>query len=83
MENTVYTLSTCPFCTKAKKLLDDLNVSYKEIGVDNDPEIWDDLKKMTNRTTVPQIFIKDKHIGGCDDLFVEHANGNLQKLLDN
>jgi glutaredoxin 3 len=80
----IYTTRTCPFCIRAKQLLDSKQVRYQEYPVDNDPEL---RKKMTERagglTSVPQIFINGIHKGGCDDLFALQANGELDRLLNN
>tara|TARA_R110000803_G_scaffold135160_1_gene202114 strand:- start:9549 stop:9761 length:213 start_codon:yes stop_codon:yes gene_type:complete len=67
---------------RAKALLDDMNVSYNEIKIDGDAPL---REKMITRSqgaaTVPQIFINNSHIGGCDDLFALHAQGKLASLL--
>ena len=75
----IYTKSTCPFCHKAKGLLDDLNIPYEEESVDN-PEDFENLKQKTGHPTVPQIFFDDELIGGCDNLFEKYENGELDKL---
>ena len=73
----IYTSSLCGFCYRAKSLLKSKNISYKEIDIDLDYERRNEMVKMSNgRTSVPQIFFKDHHIGGCDDLFrLEKENG--------
>jgi glutaredoxin 3 len=78
----IYTWTTCPYCIRAKKLLDSKGVKYTEYNI-----IGDDgaRAKMVERTggprTVPQIFINDKHYGGCDDIHALDAKGELDKAL--
>lgn len=81
----IYTLSYCPYCIKAKELLNKKNVAYQEIVVDNYSEAQRlELKnKSGGKHTLPQIFIDDVHIGGCDDLYKLEAEGKLDKLLNN
>lgn len=81
----IYTLANCPYCTQAKKLLNDKKVVYKEIAVENfTAEERDALaEKARGRRTVPQIFIDNIHIGGRDDLFELESEGRLDKLLEN
>lgn len=78
----IYTKATCFYCMRAKALLDDMDVSYNEIKIDGDAPL---REKMITRSqgaaTVPQIFINNSHIGGCDDLFALHAQGKLASLL--
>lgn len=77
----VYTTRHCPYCLRAKALLDRKQVSYQEIPVDSDPEARDKMIQMSGRRTVPQIFINDKPIGGFDDLYVLDQTGELDRLL--
>jgi len=78
----IYTKDGCPYCFRAKALLDSKGAAYKEIDVGNDPEKRQALSEKSNgRKTVPQIFIMGKHIGGCDDLFALEHNGELESLL--
>jgi glutaredoxin 3 len=78
----IYTTATCPYCMRAKMLLAEKNVAFDEISVDGDPIL---RGKMTERahggTTVPQIFIEGRHIGGCDDLYALEDQGALDPLL--
>ena len=79
----IYTTSICPYCVRAKNLLKSKNLSYDEIDVTNDPAARESLiKKANGRRTVPQIFIDDKHIGGCDDLIELDNSGQLNKLVN-
>lgn len=78
----IYTKKTCPYCVKAKNLLDHKSVSYTEIKVDEDPkELEMMLLRAEGRRTVPQIFINDLGIGGCDDLYELEKAGKLDALL--
>ncbi len=78
----IYTSAHCPYCDRAKLLLKQKNQTFTEIRVDLDPEKRDEMIEKTNRRTVPQIFINDKAIGGCDDLYALNAAGQLDKLLE-
>ena len=69
----IYSKSTCPFCVKAKALLEQEGLAFEEIELNEFPQRRDEMiEKSGGRTTVPQVFINDKHIGGCDDLFAYH-----------
>lgn len=79
---TIYTTMLCPYCYRAKSLLEQKGASFTEIDVGMDA---DKRQEMTNRAqggrTVPQIFIGDTHVGGCDDLFALEAAGKLDPML--
>jgi glutaredoxin 3 len=78
----IYTTSTCPYCTRAKALLDKKHLAYTEISVDGDPVGRAKMTARANgRTSVPQIFFGDTHIGGCDDLYDLHYDGKLDGIL--
>ena len=77
----VFCTPFCPYCIRAKRLLESKNVEYEEIRVDQLPERHDEMIKRSNRTSVPQIFIDDYHVGGCDDLFDLEAEGSLDSRL--
>jgi len=78
----IYSKTYCPFCVRAKALLDQKSVSYQEIEIDKDPALRPQMIARSNGgTTVPQIFINDVHIGGCDDLFELNYNAQLTPLL--
>ncbi len=77
----IYTKQTCPFCHRAKALLDQKGVQYQEIAIDNDSEKRAEMIDRSGRTTVPQIFINQQHIGGCDDLFALEQRAELDPLL--
>lgn len=78
----IYSKATCPYCIRAKRLLDMKKVEYREISVDYDSEARAEMiQRAGGRTTVPQIFIDGRHIGGCDDLFGLEMDGKLADLL--
>jgi GrxC family glutaredoxin len=77
----VYTTRRCPFCVRAVNLLNAKGVGFKEINIDNSPELREEMEQKTNRNTVPQIFIGDYHVGGCDDMYELEDNGRLDTLL--
>ncbi|RYE05713.1 MAG: glutaredoxin 3 [Rickettsiaceae bacterium] len=79
----IYTSSRCPYCDRAKSLLNSKGVSYHEINIENDPNLKNEMiAKSNNRKTVPQIFIGDQHVGGCDDLYDLDRNKKLDTLLN-
>lgn len=79
----IYTKSYCPFCTRAKALFDNLGVAYEEIDLEQEEDRKEEMvKKAGGRTTVPQIFIGGKHVGGCDDAFALHAEGRLRRMIE-
>jgi glutaredoxin 3 len=78
----IYTWSSCPFCISAKALLKQKQVKFIEYCIDGDNQSRIKMSERANgRTSVPQIFIDDLHIGGCDDLHEIDATGELNKLL--
>ena len=78
----IYTTKTCPYCVRAKKLLDAKGVSYQEIDVSEDQNLRQFMvEKAGGRTSVPQIFINDHYVGGCDDLHALDKAGELDPLL--
>lgn len=77
----LYTWPTCPYCRRAKALLDDLNVAYHDHDIAGDNETKQKLIDKTGQTTVPYIFIGDEFIGGCDDLYALHREGRLEEKL--
>ena len=79
----MYTTAVCPYCTRAKQLLKARGVELiEEVRVDLDPERRDEIMQKTQRRTVPQIFIGETHVGGCDDLYALDASGQLKPLLE-
>ena len=79
----VYTSANCPYCTWSKRLLDKKQASYEEIRVDQDEAVRVQLQSRTKRTSVPQIFIDDFHVGGYQDMVELDQEGKLDKLLNN
>ena len=77
----VYVTTNCPYCVRAKGLLNRKKVAFTEINVDDDPEKRAWLAKATGQRTVPQIFIDGKSVGGSDDLHDLERLGELDKLL--
>lgn len=78
----IYTSSLCGFCHAAKRLLSQKGVSFAEIDVGRDPARRQEMMQRANgRHTVPQIFIGDTHVGGCDDLYALERSGKLDPLL--
>jgi len=78
----IYTGAFCPYCTRAKALLDRRGVAYEEIDVTmGGPERRVMIQRAGGRTTVPQVFIGGVHVGGSDDLAASHASGELDRLL--
>jgi len=78
----IYTWSWCPFCRRAKGLLDNKGVEYAEYCIDGDEEARDKMAvRAQGRTSLPQIFINDQHIGGCDDIYELDRKGALDSLL--
>ncbi|WP_240224323.1 glutaredoxin 3 [Rheinheimera hassiensis] len=79
---TIYTKAYCPYCVRAKSVLDNKGVAYQEIRIDEQPELRPQMiERAAGRTTVPQIFIGEQHIGGCDDMLALDAAGKLDPLL--
>lgn len=83
MQNVeLYTKGYCPYCKRAKALLSSKGVDFTDFEIDKQPELRDGMIQRANgKHTVPQIFIGDTHVGGCDDLFALDAQGKLDALL--
>ena len=78
----IYTWETCPFCRKAKEILDSKDVDFTEYMIQGDDDARAKMAARANgRRTVPQIFINDQWVGGCDDLQLLEAEGKLDKML--
>ncbi|MCA3239572.1 MAG: glutaredoxin 3 [Curvibacter sp.] len=78
----MYTTAVCPYCVRAKQLLKTRGVAQiEEIRVDADPQAREQMISATGRRTVPQIFIGNTHVGGCDDLIALDSRGGLLPLL--
>ena len=78
----MYTTAVCPYCVRAKQILKAKGVEHiEEIRIDVDAAQREQMMQITQRRTVPQIFIGDTHVGGCDDLMALDARGGLVPLL--
>ena len=78
----MYTTAVCPYCVRAKQILKAKGVEQiEEVRVDTDPQLREHMMQITGRRTVPQIFIGQTHVGGCDDLMALDARGGLVPLL--
>jgi glutaredoxin 3 len=78
----IYTKTFCGYCWKAKHLLDSKGIEYREIAVDLGGEVKQQMiERSSGRTTVPQIFIGDVHVGGCTELLALEIEGRLDELL--
>ncbi|MFP8966704.1 glutaredoxin 3 [Pokkaliibacter sp. CJK22405] len=78
----IYTTKFCPFCIRAKQLLQHKGVEFNEIPVDGNAELRQHMTERANGSrTVPQIFVGETHVGGCDDLFAMERAGKLDTLL--
>jgi glutaredoxin 3 len=78
---TLYVTGWCPYCDRAKGLLTGKKLVYQEINVDDDAKFREQMVERSGRRTVPQIFIGDTHVGGCDDLFALEGSGELDRLI--
>ncbi|WP_438864029.1 glutaredoxin 3 [Neptunicella sp.] len=78
----IYTKAYCPYCMRAKALLAQKNITYQEYKIDQQPELRPlMIERASGGSTVPQIFIDDQHIGGCDEMMMLEARGGLDPLL--
>lgn len=78
----IYTWSSCPYCIRAKALLKQKGVEFTEYCIDGDEVARAKMSQRANgRRSLPQIFINDQHIGGCDDAYALNAQGRLDQLL--
>eukprot|EP00906_Rhabdomonas_costata_P029968 RCo042325 len=80
----VFSKSYCPYCSRVKNFFDDLGVRYTAVELDQVPTgtaMQDALKTLTGQSTVPNVFVNHKHIGGCDKTLAMHKQGTLQPLL--
>jgi len=78
---TLYVTGWCPYCDRAKELLTAKSLVYQEINLDDDAKFREEMVARSGRRTVPQIFIGDTHVGGCDDLFALEGSGELDRLI--
>lgn len=78
---TIYTTNVCPYCIRAKALLDRKGYTYEEINAEDEEIRNDMIKKAGGRRSVPQIFIGDTHVGGSDDLYELDKQGKLDEMV--
>jgi glutaredoxin 3 len=77
----IYLAGWCPYCQRARGLLSKKGIQFREIDVDDDPKLREEMIARSGRRTVPQVFIGEKHVGGCDDLFALDGRGELDRLI--
>ncbi|PRA30333.1 glutaredoxin 3 [Pseudomonas poae] len=77
----IYTTQFCPYCVRAKALLAKKGVAFDEVKIDGNRQLRDEMIQKAGRTSVPQIWIGAKHIGGCDELYALDYAGKLDALL--
>lgn len=78
---TIYTTAICPYCVSAKNFLKSKGLGWTEIRVDTDPAERERMVTRAKRTSVPQIFVGDVHVGGFDDMMALHRDGRFESLL--
>ena len=78
---TIYTRPFCPYCSRAVALLGEKGADFTEIEAGMDPALRQEMMQRSGRTTFPQIFVGDQHIGGCDDMIALEEQGKLDALL--
>jgi glutaredoxin 3 len=82
MPVTIYTKGWCPYCSAAKELLSQKGIAFDEIEISGNAQEREAMvRRAGGRSTVPQIFIGERHVGGCDDLYALDRRGELDKLL--
>ena len=79
---TLYTTRFCPYCMRARGLLDSKGVQYTDIAVDGEPQLRQEMMQRSGRHTVPQIWIGEQHVGGFDDMARLEQQGQLDELLE-
>jgi glutaredoxin 3 len=77
----LYTRPFCSYCERAKALFEEKGIPYEEVVASMDPEARKEMQQRSGRMTYPQIFIGDRHVGGCEDLMALEAGGGLDELL--
>ncbi|MGH8084129.1 MAG: glutaredoxin 3 [Lysobacter sp.] len=81
-EIVIYTSAICPYCVAAKNFLKSKGQAWKEVRIDLDSAEREKMMARTRRTSVPQIFVGDTHVGGYDDMIALHREGKLEPLLE-
>ena len=79
---TIYSTAICPYCVAAKNFLKSKGKQWREVRIDMDPAERDRMVAITRRTSVPQIFVGDTHVGGYDDMMALHRAGGFEPLLE-
>ena len=79
---TIYSTAICPYCVAAKNFLNSKGKQWREVRIDMDPAERDRMVAITRRTSVPQIFVGDTHVGGYDDMMALHRKGGFLPLLE-
>lgn len=82
MRVVLYTTPWCPFCVRARQLLEQKGLVYENIDVSGDPDRKREMMERSGRHTVPQIWINDEHVGGCDELFALERSGRLDQMTE-
>ena len=78
----MYSTRFCPYCIRARMMLESKGIEFEDIGVDGDPERRREMMELSGRRTVPQIWVGDTHVGGYDDLAALEYQGALDELLE-
>jgi glutaredoxin 3 len=81
-EIVIYATGWCPYCDRARRLMTQRGLTFKEIDVDADAKLREEMIARSGRSTVPQIFIGAKHIGDCDELVALEGSGELDPLIE-
>ena len=81
-EVILYSTRFCPYCMRAKSLLESKGVAYRDIAVDDEPQLRQEMMTRSGQQTVPQIWIGERHIGGFDDMYALERQGSLDGLLE-
>ncbi len=79
---TIYSTAICPYCVAAKNFLNSKGKQWREVRIDMDPAERDRMVAITRRTSVPQIFVGETHVGGYDDMMALHRAGKLEPLFE-
>ena len=77
----IYVTGWCPYCQRARGLLSKKGLAFNEVDVEDDDKLREEMVTRSGRRTVPQVFIGDTHVGGCDDLLTLDASGELDRLI--
>lgn len=77
----IYSTPWCPYCIRAKRLLNEKGAAFTDIDVSGDPALRQEMIRRSGRSTVPQIWIGEQHVGGCDDLYALERQRRLDELL--